>query len=100
MYKILPKLNVTTTESCCAIFPSGVTVVIELESVLLSSCVWETLGIFGLLIFGNLCLSGAAVVVFLPHPSTLIPSLFLKVSQPFGEPENNFYSLKDFSFSL
>ena len=40
MYKILPILNVTTTESCCAIFPSGVTVVVELESVLLSSSVW------------------------------------------------------------
>ena len=39
MYKILPMLNVTTTESCCVIFPSGVTAVVELESVLLSS-VW------------------------------------------------------------
>ena len=40
MYKILPILNVTTTEFCCAIFPSGVAVVVELESVLLSSSVW------------------------------------------------------------
>ena len=89
MYKILPILNVTTTECCCAIFPSGVTVVVELESVLLSSSVWWTLGIFGLLIFGHFGLNGPAVVVvvFLPHPSTLIPFLFFKVSQPFGEPK-------------
>ena len=40
MYKILPILNVITTESCSAIFPSGVTVVVELESVLLSASVW------------------------------------------------------------
>ena len=40
MSKILPILNVTTTESCCVIFPSGVAVVVELESVLLSSSVW------------------------------------------------------------
>ena len=69
------------------IFPSEETVVVELESVLLSSCIWSTLGIFGLLIFGNLYLNGAVVVVFLPYPSTLIPVLFFKVSQFFGEPK-------------